>query len=117
MISWVELKLAQWGQWVQMNRGLGSKGLSASWGTVGGGGHATSFVPIKSLDCSRTDDWVRSLPKESQGMLLECYCTPHTAVENARVLKMSLRTLYSRLHELHREYAGTSHARQRIVAN
>jgi hypothetical protein len=106
MINWVDARFAQWGEWVQMDRGLGSKGLSAAWGQGGSGGAATSFVPIKNLDCSRLDDWVRSLTPEQQALLLECYCTPHTSIENARVLGMSLRTMYARLHKLQTDFTN-----------
>jgi hypothetical protein len=106
MITWVDRKLVAWGMWVQLDRGQGSKGLSANWGEPGGGGHHKGSVPIKSLDTSRTHDWVRGLVLEDQWILVEHYCTPRTAVAQAAKLKMSLRTLYRRLHELHCAYAA-----------
>jgi hypothetical protein len=106
MIQWIDKKFLNWGEWLQNNRGIGSRGLSACWGSVGGGGHATSIVPVASIDCSRTHDWVMSLSPEQQRILVEVYCTPHTAVQNARVLQMSLRTLYARLHEIQSSYAA-----------
>jgi len=105
MIHWIDKRFTEWGAWLQSNRGLGSKGLSASWDTVGGGGAASPFVPVQSIECSRTHDWVLSLSPEHQCIMLELYCTPHTAVQNARVLKMSLRTMYARLHSLQLAYA------------
>jgi hypothetical protein len=112
MIFWVDLRFCQWGRWVQMGRGLGSKGLSAAWGTVGGGNAKTSFVPIKSLEDSRTDDWVRAQEPQAQAILLQVYCTPATSIENARVLKMSLRTLYARLHTLQVAYTQRNAVRE-----
>lgn len=105
MIHWVDHTFNEWGCWVQMGRGMGSKGLSAAWGAVGACNVRTSFVPIKSITDSRTDDWVRSLSSQDQAILLEVYCTPHTSVQHARILKMSTRTLYTRLHTLQTSYA------------
>ena len=105
MISWVDHKFTAWGRWVQMGRGMGSKGLSAAWGTVGGGSKiAASFVPDISIECSRTDDWVRTLEPSEQVILAQVYCTPQTSREHAVALKLSLRTLYARLHSLQMAY-------------
>lgn len=112
MIVWVDQRFSAWGTWVQMGRGLGSKGLSASWDGVGGGSARTTFVPIKDLECSRTDDWVRSLEKDQQMMLLQVYCTPATTRDHARILKISLRTLYARLHSIQAVYARHKDMRQ-----
>ncbi len=106
MIVWVNARFQAWGQWVQMDRGMGSKGMSASWGTVGGSNFKQAIIPVKDLECSRTHDWVRSLEKEKQLLLFEMYCTPRTSREHAAQLKMSLRTLYGRLHELMVQYAA-----------
>jgi hypothetical protein len=104
MITWVAAKFERWGQWVQMDRGMGSKGLSASWGSVGGGAKSSSFVPITDLECSRLDDWVKSLTPKEQAVLLQVYCTSKTSREHARVLNMSLRTLYAHLHTIQVSY-------------
>jgi hypothetical protein len=104
MINWVDDRFSRWGCWLQMGRGMGSAGLSASWGTVGRSNVRTAFIPIKSIEDSRTDDWVRALPVDDQKIMFEVYCTPHTAVDNARVLKMSTRTLYAKLHSLQVAY-------------
>jgi len=104
MIHWVDRRFHAWGTWLQMGRGLGSAGLCASWGAVGRSNVRTSFVPIKSLEDSRCDDWVRSLDVQEQAIMFEVYCTPHTAVEHSRILKMSTRTLYARLHSLQVAY-------------
>ncbi len=106
MISWVDQRFGAWGEWLQNNRGQGSKGLSAVWSSVGGGGMATSFIPIKSLECSRLHDWVASLPDNDRRLLAEVYCTQRTSVEHARELKMSTRTLYAKLHTLQASYAA-----------
>jgi hypothetical protein len=92
MIAWVNTRFQAWGQWVQMDRGMGSKGMSASWGTVGGGNFKQAIIPVKDLECSRTHDWVRGLEKEKQLLLFEMYCTPRTSREHAAQLQMSLRT-------------------------
>lgn len=104
MINWVDRRFCSWGRWLQMGRGLGSAGLSASWGAVGRSNVRTAFVPIKSLEDSRCDDWVRSLDVQEQAIMFEVYCTPNTAVEHSRILKMSTRTLYARLHSLQVAY-------------
>lgn len=104
MINWVDMRFSSWGRWLQMGHGMGSAGLTASWGTVGRSNVRTSFVPVKSIEDSRTDDWVRALPTSDQSILLEVYCTPHTAVDHARILKMSTRTLYAKLHSLQVAY-------------
>lgn len=105
MITWVAAKFDRWGEWVQMDRGMGSKGLSASWGNVGGGSAKGSFVPIKNLECSRLDDWVKSLTPNEQAVLLQVYCTSKSSREHARVLQMSLRTLYAHLDKIQVSYA------------
>ncbi len=114
MITWVDAKLIAWGVWLQLDRGQGSKGLSANWGEPGGGGHHGASVPIKNLDASRSHDWVRSLPYADQLVLVEHYCTPRSAVAQAAKLRMSLRTLYRRVHELHCQYAE---AKNRAAVN
>lgn len=112
MITWVNQKLTAWGVWVQLDRGQGSKGMSANWGEPGGGGHHAGSVPIRNLEASRTHDWVRSLPMPDQLILVEHYCTPRSAIAQAAKLRMSLRTLYRRLHELHCQYAALQDQRQ-----
>jgi hypothetical protein len=114
MISWVDQRFGAWGEWLQNNRGQGSKGLSAAWNSVGGGGIATSFIPIQSLECSRLHDWVAGLPEIDKRILAEVYCTQRTSVEHARELKMSTRTLYAKLHALQASYA--SHCDDRRAA-
>lgn len=117
MITWVDRKFVAWGTWVQMDRGQGSKGLTANWGEPGGGGHHAPSVPIRNLEASRTHDWVRTLPMADQLILVEHYCTPRSAVAQAAKLRMSLRTLYRRLHELHAQYAhAQEHKRSAGVA-
>ena len=116
MIVWVDQRFSAWGTWVQMGHGLGSKGLSASWDGVGGGSARTAFVPVKDIECSRCDDWVRTLEKDQQMMLLQVYCTPSTSREHARILKVSLRTLYARLHSVQAAYAR-HRAMRDIIAN
>ena len=105
MIVWVDQRFTAWGCWVQMGHGMGSRGLSAAWGAVGRSNVRTAFVPMKSIEDSRTDDWVKSLDREDQAILLQVYCTSKTSVEHARALKMSTRTLYSKLHSLQQRYA------------
>lgn len=100
MISHIDQRLQAWGRWVQMGRGMGSKGLSAMWGEPGGGGVHGAVVPIKSIDSSRLHDWVMRQPAADRQVLAMHYCTPHTVSDQARRLSMSLRTLYSRLHSL-----------------
>ena len=112
MITWVNQKLTAWGVWVQLDRGQGSKGMSANWGEPGGGGYHAGSVPIRNLEASRTHDWVRSLPMADQLILVEHYCTPRSAIAQAAKLRMSLRTLYRRLHELHCQYAELQDQRQ-----
>ena len=104
MIHWVDGCFKRWGVWVQMGRGLGSAGLSAAWGSVGRSSVRTSFVPIRSLEDSRTDDWVKTLPFDDQALMLQLYCTSQTSVQHARVLKMSTRTIYARLHSIQVAY-------------
>lgn len=106
MIQWVDGRLRAWGAWVQMGRGIGSKGLTANWESVGGGGQAGAMIPVQDLEASRTDDWVRTRNREEQGLLLQMYCTTTTARESAATLRMSLRTMYSRLHQVHVAYAS-----------
>lgn len=104
MIVWVDQRFSAWGRWKQMGHGLGSKGLSANWGAIGGGSSPGAFVPVKDIECSRTDDWVRTLERDQQAIMLQVYCTPHSSREHARLLKCSLRTLYARLHSLQVAY-------------
>lgn len=104
MIHWVDVKFERWGSWVQMGHGLGSRGLTASWGAVGRCNVREAFIPIKSIEDSRLDDWVKSLSPEDQTILFEVYCTSHTSMQHARILKMSTRTLYARLHSLQASY-------------
>jgi hypothetical protein len=117
MISWVDQRFGAWGVWLQNNRGQGSRGLTAAWGSVGGGGVAQSFVPIHSLECSRLDDWVKSLPDADKKILAEVYCAQRTAIEHAYVLKMSTRTLYARLHALQTSYANHCDDRRQAQKN
>ena len=105
MIHWVDGVFQRWGCWVQMDRGMGSAGLSASWGAVGRSNVRTAFVPIRNLEDSRTDDWVKSLPTDDQAVMLQVYCTSQTSTQHARVLKMSTRTLYARLHSIQVAYS------------
>lgn len=105
MIHWVDQRLRAWGVWVQQDCGQGSAGLASSWGQPGGSSFRAAVVPVRNLACSRTDDWVKARGQEDQLLLLEHYCTPRTSVEQAARLKMSLRTLYRRLHELHTQFA------------
>lgn len=104
MIYWVDQRLTQWGTWLLNNRGMGSKGLSAQLTGVPGGSSPQPMIPIASIECSRTHDWVMSLEKEKQQILIEVYVSQRTAKENAAELKISKRTLYSRLHLLQKEY-------------
>ena len=104
MIQWVDARFTRWGGWVQMDHGLGSRGLSASWGSVGRSNVREAFIPITSIEDSRIDDWVRSLSTQDQAILFEVYCTSHTSMQHARILKMSTRTLYARLHSLQASY-------------
>ena len=104
MINWVDARFVNWGNWVQIGRGLGSRGLSPVWGSVGRSNVRQAFVPIKSVEDNRCDDWVRSLSPEDQAILLEVYCTPHTAIQHSLILKISTRTLYARLHKLQAAY-------------
>jgi hypothetical protein len=106
MIHWVDARLRAWGQWVQMGRGMGSRGLSAKWDGVGGGGQAGAMIPVQDLEASRTDDWVRTRQQQEQALLLQVYCTPSTARESAAALRVSLRTMYSRLHLVQVAYAS-----------
>lgn len=106
MIHWVDAILRRWGEWLQTGHGNGSKGLTANWDAVGGGGPAGAVIPIKDLVCSRVHDWVLTRSQEEQALLLEVYCTPSTARESAANLRMSLRTMYGRLHSLHVAYAS-----------
>jgi hypothetical protein len=106
VIHWCDAKLRQWGEWLQTGRGQGSRGLTANWEGVGGGGAAGAIIPIQSLDASLTHDWVQSRPEIEQVLLLQVYCTPHTMREHAAILKVSLRTMYSRLHQVHVAYAS-----------
>lgn len=106
MISHIDRRLQAWGRWVQLGRGMGSKGLSAQWGEPGGGGVHGALIPIQSIDSSRMHDWVMTLAKADQQLLVMHYCTPHAAIDQARRLRMSLRTMYSRLHELHAQYGA-----------
>lgn len=106
MISWVDQCFGAWGEWLQNNRGQGSKGLTASWCSVGHSAAVTSYIPIQSLECSRLHDWVMALPEADKRILAEVYCTNRTSAEHARVLKMSTRTLYAKLHVLQASYAN-----------
>lgn len=106
MIHWVDARLRTWGEWLQTNHGNGSKGLSANWEAVGGGGPAGAVIPIRSVEMSRTHDWVRTLGQADQALLVQVYCTPGTMRENAASLRMSLRTMYARLHQVHVAYAA-----------
>lgn len=106
MIHWVDARLKAWGEWLQTDRGTCGKGLTANWDGVGGGGQAGALVPVQSLEASRTHDWVRDRPRAEQELLLQVYCTPSTKQESAAVLRMSLRTMYARLHSLHVAYAS-----------
>lgn len=112
MITWVNATLIGWGSWVQTDRGMGSKGLSAKWGEPGGGSCAVAHVPRIHLEHSRTDAWVRALPRADLELLVEHYCTPRTSAQHALKLQMSLRTLYTRLHALHCRYAEHQAARE-----
>lgn len=105
MIHWVDQHLSRWGQWVQLGRGRGSAGLSASWDSVGRGNVSQAIIPVKDIEMSRTHDWVASLAAGEQRLLFQVYCTPATARENAIKLNISLRTLYTRLHSVQAEYA------------
>lgn len=105
MISWVNQCFDAWGEWIQNNRGQGSKGLSASWDSVSRASTVTSYIPIQSLECSRLHDWVSALPDSDKRILAEVYCTSRTSVDHARHLKMSTRTLYAKLHTLQSAYA------------
>lgn len=106
MIHWVDAKLRAWGEWFQTGRGMGSAGLTANWDGVGGGGVAGPLIPVKSLEASRTHDWVIGLPRDEQVLLLQIYTTPSTMRESAATLKVSLRTMYSRLHQVHVKFAS-----------
>jgi hypothetical protein len=105
MIHWVHQHLAKWGQYVQLGRGRGSAGLSASWESVGRSNISQAIVPIKDIELSRTHDWVASLNDDEQRLLFYMYCTPATARGCAIKLNISLRTLYARLHTVQAEYA------------
>lgn len=106
MIHWVDAKLRAWGEWLQTDRGTCGKGLTANWEGVGGGGAAGAMIPIKSVEASRTDDWVRARNQAEQALLVQVYCTPDTMRESAAALRMSLRTMYGRLHQVHVAYAS-----------
>lgn len=105
MIHWVDQQLIRWGQWLQTGRGLGSAGLTANWEIVGRSNVRSAVIPVKDIECSRTHDWVATLPEADQVLLYRAYCTPKTARQNAVILGCSLRTMYARLHRLHVEYA------------
>lgn len=105
MILWVDQHLHKWGQWVQLGRGRGSAGMSASWDSVGRSNVSQAIIPIKDIELSRTHDWVVSLIEVDQRLLYQVYCTPDSARENAAKLAISLRTLYARLHTVQAEYA------------
>ncbi len=105
MIHWVDQHLIRWGQWVQLGHGRGSAGMSANWDSVGRSSFAAAIIPIKDIELSRTHDWVLSLTDQSQRLLYHVYCTPSSARENSMLLKISLRTLYARLHIVQAEYA------------
>lgn len=105
MIHWVDQHLSRWGQWVQLGRGRGSAGLSASWDSVGRGNVSQAIIPVKDIEMSRTHDWVLTLTDDKQHLLLHVYCTPATSREVAAKLSISLRTLYTRLHLVQTEYA------------
>ena len=113
MIHWVNQHLIRWGQWVQLGRGRGSAGLSASWDSVGRSNVSQAIIPIKDIEMSRTHDWVASLQDEEQRLLFQVYCTPSTARQNAIKLNISLRTLYARVHTLQSEYARSCGERQK----
>ncbi len=113
MIRWVDLHLSNWGKWVQLGRGRGSAGLSASWDSAGRSSFVEAVIPIKDIELSRTHDWVLSLPDQNQRMLYHVYCTPSTARDNAAKLSISLRTLYARLHTVQAEYARGLEERQK----
>lgn len=114
MIHWVDHRFGAWGRWVQLGRGLGSKGLTVDWQAVGRSTVRQAFVPVKDIECSRTDDWVRALADDERLMMYQVYCTPDTSREHARKLSMSLRTLYARLHALQARYSRRDQDRQAI---
>lgn len=113
MIHWVNQHLIRWGQWVQLGRGRGSSGLTASWDSVGRSTVSQAIVPIKDIGMSRTHDWVASRQEDEQRLLFHVYCTPATARQNAIKLNMSLRTLYAHLHTLQSEYARSCDEREK----
>lgn len=109
MIFWVDSKFTRWGHWLVNNRGMGSKGLTAKLdGMPGAGGGGVCVVPMVSVECSRINDWVRTLPKDKQTLMLEVYASGRGGDANARELKMSKRTLYARLHSLQSEFMAWS---------
>ncbi len=105
MIHWVDQHLQKWGQWVQLGRGRGSAGMSASWDSVGRSNVSQAIIPIKDIELSRTHDWVLRLNDSQQHLLYHVYCTPSSSRQAALTLSISLRTMYTRLHALQAEYA------------
>ena len=104
MITWVSAQFERWGVWLQNNRGVGEGGQMAAWLKVGRGGNSGPAVPNISIECSRVHDWVAGLDDVSRATMVQVYCTAQSSVEHARVLGVSTRTLYARLHSLQVAY-------------
>lgn len=121
MINWVAAQFERWGVWLQTDRGVAAKGQMAAWLEPRGGQSATAMVPKVSIECSRVHDWVRGLDLEAQRIMLQVYCTEQSSIEHARVLHMSTRTLYARLHSLQVAYtrrdADRHVTREKIIAS
>lgn len=102
---WVDEMLVKWGIWVRVeNRAPIASMRFDGMPPLPPSDVVRSWIPLSDLECCETDRFVGTLVDPWKSTVIVFYTSDASVESKARAVKMSTRTLYAHVRQVHQRY-------------
>lgn len=108
MITYVHMRLIQWGDWVVRGRNVGRNGYpgQAAFARLMPSSESSAWSPLLDVEADEVDQCVRRLEAQRRELVTRYYTRTITSTLLARELGCCEKTLYNRMTIAHNEILG-----------